>query len=209
MSRADLLLIGAGGHALSCIDVLLLEDRHRIVGLVGRPDEVGRLVGGIPVIGDDDALPGLLRKIGRALVTVGQIESPAARRRLFRVLEESGALAPVVVSPRAHVSPLAGVGAGTIVMHDAVVNAGAQIGRNCIVNTRALVEHGTVVGDHCHIATGAILNGDARLGEGSFVGSGAVVRNGVELGPGSFVRMGERVTRAAPAGHGVKGPNLS
>jgi sugar O-acyltransferase (sialic acid O-acetyltransferase NeuD family) len=208
MKRKDILLIGAGGHALSCIDVLLVEDNHRIVGLVGRSHEVGLAVGGVPVIGADSDLPKLLGQVGRALVTVGQIESAGVRMRLFEIAVAAGAEMPVVVSPRACVSPRSRLGAGTIVMHMAVVNAGAEVGRNCIVNTRALVEHGARVGDHCHIATGAILNGDATLGEGAFLGSGAVVRQGVAIGESAFVRMGELVKRDLPAGHGRgKGPN--
>lgn len=202
MSRPDILLVGAGGHALSCIDVLLAEDRHRIVGLVGRAEEVGGVVGGFPVIGTDADLPALLQRVGRALVTVGQIKSADTRRRLFELVVAEGANLPVVVSPYAIVSPRARIGAGTIVLHAAVVNAGAEVGCNCIVNTRALIEHGASVGDHCHLATGAILNGDASLGAGAFLGSNAVVRHGASVGREAFVRMGELVKSNLPAGYG-------
>ncbi len=193
MIRPPLLLLGAGGHALSCMDVLRLEDRHQVVGLVGRAEEVGREVDGVPVLGDDETLSALLGRFGRALVTVGQIRSSVLRRRLFSAIEAAGAHAPVIVSPRAYVSPRARLGPGTIVMHDAVVNAGAEVGRNCIINTRALIEHGSRIGDHCHVATGAIVNGDVHVGAGSFVGSGAVIRQGVVIGEGGFVRMGELI----------------
>lgn len=195
MSRKDIVLLGAGGHALSCIDVLLLEDRHRIVGLVGRAEETGRSVGGFPVIGDDADLPALMRRVGQVLIAVGQIESSTIRRRLYAEAVAAGVAMPVIVSPRAYVSPLASLGAGTIIMHGAIVNAGAEIGDNCIINSRALVEHGAWVGAHCHISTGAILNGDARLGEGSFLGSGAVVRHGAIIGENAFVRMGDLIKR--------------
>jgi sugar O-acyltransferase (sialic acid O-acetyltransferase NeuD family) len=198
MRRRDILLLGAGGHALACIDVLLLEDRYRIVGLLGRPEEVGLSVGGFPVIGDDSAMVALMPRIGCALVVLGQIKSPAARRRLYAEALAAGATLPVVVSPRAYVSPTARIGAGTIVMHGAIVNTGAEIGENCIINSRALIEHGARVGEHCHVSTGAILNGDARLGAGSFLGSGAVVRHGATIGEGAFVRMGELVKRDLP-----------
>ena len=200
MNRTDILLLGAGGHALACVDVLLLEGRHRIVGLLGCREELGRAVGGFPVIGEDADLPKLLPQGGHALVAVGQIRSPEARRRLYAQALAAGAALPVVVSPRAYVSPLARIGAGTIVMHGAIVNAGAEIGENCIINSRALIEHGARVGAHCHVSTGAILNGDARLGAGSFLGSGAVVRHGATIGEGAFVRMGEVVKHDLPGG---------
>ncbi len=202
MSRSDILLIGAGGHALSCIDVLLAEDRYRIVGLVGRPEEVGGDIAGFPVLGTDADLPQLLRQIGRALVTVGQIKTANTRRRLFELAITAGADLPVVVSPNAIVSPRARIGSGTIVLHTAVVNAGVEVGCNCIINTRALIEHGACIGDHCHLATGSIVNGDASMGAGSFLGSGAVVRHGAIIGRDAFVRMGELVKNNLPDGYG-------
>jgi hypothetical protein len=41
MSNPGLLLIGAGGHAKSCIDVIEQENKFKIIGLVGSPNEVG------------------------------------------------------------------------------------------------------------------------------------------------------------------------
>ena len=41
VTRAPLLLIGAGGHARACLDVIELEGRYDVVGLLGLPEEVG------------------------------------------------------------------------------------------------------------------------------------------------------------------------
>ncbi len=35
MSKEKIILIGAGGHAESCIDVIEQEDRFEIAGLIG------------------------------------------------------------------------------------------------------------------------------------------------------------------------------
>lgn len=200
MSGGTLVIVGAGGHARACLDVLEAEGRWQVAGFVGRADEVGTTVLGLPVLGTDDDLDALRREHDAALVAIGQLTDPAPRRRLAARLRAGGWALPVVVSPRAHVSRHARVGAGTIVMHDAVVNAGARIGTGCIVNTRALVEHDVVVGDDCHLATGVILNGGVRVGDGVFVGSGTIVRPGVVLHDGAVVAMGQRVTRDCAAG---------
>lgn len=190
MSQADLLLIGAGGHARACIDVIEQAGRYRIAGLVGAPHEVGTKILGYPVLGADDDLGDLVGRYPAALVTVGQIRSPDTRIRLYQRAVDLGFHLPAIVSPHAHVSRHASIGAGTIVMHGAIVNAGACVGDNCIINTRALLEHDVTVGAHCHISTGAILNGDVKVGTGSFIGSGSVVREGVTLGDGALVGMG-------------------
>ena len=147
MNREDILLIGAGGHARSCIDVIEKEGRYTVGGLVGLPHEVGSHIMGYPVLGTDSDLPDLMPRFPWVLIALGQIKSPEARMKLHALLEAGGCSLPVIVSPHAYVSSHAKVDAGTIVMHGAVVNAGARIGRNCIINSRALVEHDAVVGD--------------------------------------------------------------
>lgn len=188
-----ILLVGAGGHAGACVDVIERQGEFAVAGLVGSAAEVGSSVATYPVIGTDADLVLLATRFGRALVTVGQIKSPDPRIRLFEELERLGYELPVIISPRAYVSPRATLGSGTIVMHGAIVNAGATIGRNCIVNSMALVEHDVVVGDHCHVATAAVLNGDVRVEVGTFVGSHSTIRQGVRIGARCVIGMGERV----------------
>lgn len=193
MQKDSILLVGAGGHARACIDVIEQEDRFVIAGLVGLAHEVGNRVLGYPVLGTDGDLPSLAGTYARALVVSGQVKSPDLRIRMFQMLKECGFQLPCIISPRAYVSRHANLGEGTVVMHGAVVNAGASIGSNCIVNSQALIEHDVVVGDHCHISTAAILNGDVWVGAGSFVGSNACVRQGLRIGERCMVKMGEKV----------------
>ena len=193
MAGTPLLLIGAGGHAAACIDVIEQQDRYSIAGLLGSADEVGKQICGYPVLGSDAQLGELLARIGRALIVVGQIKTPEPRIRLFAQLSALSCEMPIIVSPRAHVSRHATLGAGTIVMHGAIVNARASVGRNCILNSQSLVEHDARVGDHCHVATGAIVNGGASIGDGTFVGSQSCVRQEVRVGARCVIGMGERV----------------
>jgi sugar O-acyltransferase (sialic acid O-acetyltransferase NeuD family) len=195
-----LILLGAGGHAHACVDVIEQHGRYEIAGLVGMPEEVNSTSLGYSVIASDRDLPELAKSCRYALVTVGQIGSAVNRMRLYRLATELGFELPAIVSPLAYVSRHAVIGAGTIVMHGAIVNAGARLGDNCIVNTRALIEHDATIEDHCHISTGAILNGNVRLGAGSFVGSGSTIREGVALGKASVVGMGVTVRHDQPDG---------
>ena len=195
MTKPKLLLIGAGGHAHACIDVIEGQGQYQIGGLVGLPEEMGIKHFGYSVIAVDNDLPELAKLYQYALISVGQIRSPSVRMRLYQRLIDLGFQFPVVVAPSAHVSCHATIGSGSIVMHGAIVNAGARVGDNCIINTRALVEHDATVEDHCHISTGAILNGDVRIGAGSYVGSGSVIKEGVLLGKACLVGMGVSVRR--------------
>ncbi len=191
-------MVGAGGHALSCLDVIESQRKYQIIGLVGKGEEVGRGVGSYRVIASDETLEECLKLSGNFLICVGQIKTAETRRRLFEVIQSLGGKFPVIVSSRAYVSAKAEVGPGTIIHHGAIVNAGARIGANCIINSGALVEHGAAIGDHCHIATGALVNGDVEIGSESFVGSGAVLKQGIRIGSRSVVGMGAVVKTNLP-----------
>jgi sugar O-acyltransferase (sialic acid O-acetyltransferase NeuD family) len=191
----DIILIGAGGHAASCIDVIESDGRFRIAGLVGTAKELHQRFCGYEIIATDSDLQRLAREYRYALVTVGQIKSAESRRRHFNEAREVGFQLPVIVSPNAYVSQHARVGEGSIIMYGAMLNADARVGANCIINSHALVEHGANVNDHCHISTGVIINGGVHVGAGSFVGSGALIQHGVSIGAGCIVGMGSVVRR--------------
>ena len=193
MSQPSLILIGAGGHAHACIDVIEQHGHYLIAGLVGMPAEVRTQRFGYAVIASDDDLPQLAKTYQYAFITLGQIRTPDSRIRLYQQAISLGFQLPVIVAPTAHVSRHAIIGAGTVVMHGAIINAGAIVGGNCIINTRALIEHDTIVEDHCHISTGAIVNGGVSIGAGSFVGSGCIIKEGVTLGKRCAVGMGRSV----------------
>ena len=188
--RKNLILIGAGGHARSCIDVIEQEGRFSIIGLVGIESEIGLQVNGYEVIGTDKDLSTLIGKAQFALITLGQISTPDARASLYQRASKAGFDLANVVSPSAYVSPSAQIGKGTIVMHGVIINAGVKVGSNCIINSRSLLEHDTQVSDNCHISTGAILNGGVLVEEGCFIGSGTIVKEGVSIGERSVVGMG-------------------
>ena len=190
MSKPKLILIGAGGHANACIEVIEQHGKYQITGLVGKSEEMYFQKFGYSVIAADDDLPQLAKDYQYALITVGQIQTPSHRMRLYQKANELGLRFPVIIAPSAHVSRQASIGSGTIVMHGAIINASARVGKNCIINTGALLEHDAIVEDHCHISTGAILNGDVNIGAGSFVGSGSIIKEGVSIVKYCLVGMG-------------------
>jgi len=190
MSKPSLILIGAGGHARSCIDVIEQQGQYQIAGLVGTEEQKHTQQLGYAVIASDDALDELAKSYQYAFIALGQIQTAKHRLRLYQMAEQCGFKMPIIIAPTAHVSRHATLGAGSIVMHGAIINAGVKVGINCIINTHTVIEHDTGVGDHCHISTGVILNGGVSIGAGSFIGSGCVIKEGVPIGKDCLVGMG-------------------
>lgn len=198
MSKPNLILIGAGGHASACIDIIEDADQYRIAGLVGLPEQMHTKHLGYSVIATDSDLPKLAQEYQYAFIALGQIKSPENRIRLFQQTIELGFKLPAIIASTAYVSRHASIGTGTIVMHGTMVNTGARVGVNCIINTHALLEHDSTVQDHCHISTGATINGHVNIGMGSFVGSGSIIKEAVSLGKDCMVGMGLSVRHNQP-----------
>jgi sugar O-acyltransferase, sialic acid O-acetyltransferase neuD family len=187
----DIVLIGGGGHCKSAIDVIELENKYKIIGIVDIKEKVGQKVLGYDIIGDDDDLGNIFQICKNALVSIGQIKTPHPRKNAFERLKNIGFNLPTIVSPLAYVSKHAKVGEGTMVMHYALINAGATIGSNCIINSKALIEHDATVGNHCHISTASVINGGVAVGENTFFGSNSVSKEYIQIS--GFIKAGSLV----------------
>ena len=181
----NLILVGGGGHCKSVIDVSESAG-YTILGILDRPEEVGKRVLGYEVIGTDDDMAKYADQAA-FVVTVGQIMSPDLRIKLHRMLADAECRLATIIASTAHVSKYATIGEGTVVMHQAVVNADAKIGKGCIINTFANIEHDVRIGDYCHISTGAMVNGGAVIADGSFVGSQSAINQCVKIERGGVI----------------------
>ena len=193
--KEPLILIGGGGHCKSCIDVIEMEDRYLIKGILDQKERVGEKILEYNIVGDDDAMNIYIEKGYSFLITVGQIKSSDLREKLYNRLKEKGAQLATVISPKSVVSKYATIERGTIIMHGAIVNAGATIGENVILNTNCLIEHEAKVGDHVHVSTHAILNGACVVEDGCFIGSNSTVAQEVTIGPNIVVGAGSVVLK--------------
>ena len=189
--KPEILLIGGGGHCRSVIDVIELEGKFAITGIIDKKELIGESVLGYKIIGCDDDLTKFVDIYKYAVITVGQIRSNSVRIKLFTSLQELGYTLPAIISPLAYVSKHSDVDEGTVIMHHALVNANVSIGKNCIINTKSLIEHDSVVENYCHISTGAIINGGTLVKENIFIGSNSVSKESITIS--SFVKAGSLV----------------
>lgn len=181
------LLVGAGGHASVCAEILE-QSGHELLGCLSRDGSTGARLD-VPVIGGDSELES--RIAGTDVWVFVAIGDNRARMAIVDRVRRVGGRLATAVSPHAVVSPRATVGEGSAVMPGAVVNAGARLGTGVIVNTNASVDHDCELADGVHVAPGVALAGSVRVGSGTLLGVGAVVLPGVLIG--------ERVTVGAGA----------
>jgi UDP-perosamine 4-acetyltransferase len=183
-----IVVVGAGGHAAVCID-LLLESGANLVGAVSAASSARPLQ--VPMLGTDAELPRLHAEgVRRAFVAIGDNR---ARQRVSAEVEALGFSLVNAVSPRAHLADTVRLGCGVAVMAGVVVNAYTTLGNGVILNTGSTVDHDCVLEPFVHIAPGCHLAGTVVAAEGVFVGIGSSVVPGCRLGRWSRLGAGSVV----------------
>lgn len=108
-----------------------------------------------------------------AIVAIGHC---ALRREWTERLEAARFHIPVLISPKAYVSPSAQIQKGSIIEPLAGVHANAVIGAGSIISMGAIVNHNSTVGDYCHVDCGAIIMRGAVVASGQKVFAGETVK---------------------------------
>jgi UDP-perosamine 4-acetyltransferase len=196
-STRPVVVVGTGGHAHVCAELLLQDRSLELVGCTGPPQSADASTD-LPYLGTDDDLPGLFADgISHAFVAVGD---NARRKRLQTDLGRVGYTIVNAISRDAVISPSVRLGTGVAVMPGAVVNAGTVVGDGAVLNTGCSVDHDCRVGVAVHVAPRVAVAGWVDIGEGVFLGIGSCVIDKVSIGAWTVVGAGGAVTTDLPAG---------
>lgn len=191
-----LILLGAGGHCESVIDVIESLSDYKIHGILDPlyENDKNYHVLGYHVMGNDDKIGEFVNSGFEFVITVGQIKSANIREKLFERVKAMKGRLPVIIAKNAYVSRHSFVGEGTVIMNSCMINSNSCIGKANIINTSANIEHGCVIGDFNHISTRVTINGGVTIGNRVFIGSGSIVNeqivieNDIVIGSGSVIR---------------------
>lgn len=105
-----LILIGGGGHCKSVIEAAESAG-YSILGILDKPEEVGKTVLSAKVISVDDDIPQFVDK-AEFMVTVGFIKNSSLRIALYDRVKNAGGVMANVIASTAHVSHYAKMGGG-------------------------------------------------------------------------------------------------
>lgn len=183
-----LIIYGGGGHAKSLIDLIRVEGKYNVVGILDDGLPAGSAILDVPVLGSGDLLAELRQKgIAKAVNAVGGIGNITPRLKVYDKLKTAGYTFPTVIHPRAFVEPTANLGDGGQLFFNAYIGSDVKMGFGCIVNTGAIVSHDCVLNDFVNISPGAILAGAVTIKERTLIGMGVTINLNVVIGAGARV----------------------
>lgn len=196
-----MIVIGGGGHAKMCIDMIRQMHRFNIVGIIDEHRALGSRTLGVPVIGRDQDLEKLYNKgILLAVIGLAALGQPQKRKQIYERLTQIGFNIPNLIHPRAVIEPTADIGDGNQIMAGAIVGSEVKLGHNCIVNSGAIISHESILKDNVHVTPGAIIAGSVKIGENTIIGMGASVYLGIEIGDNVVIPNGMDVLLNIPDG---------
>ena len=176
---SNLILLGAGGHAQSVIDVVESQGRYTIIGLIA-PDPHGEFL--YKILGNDEIIENMLKlHYSTFHIAIGSVPHPDIRIRVYQKFEGQEIDWATVVSPFSYIAPSAKIQAGVFIGHNVMIGPNVLIHAHAIINSGAVIEHGAEIGSFTHVAPNATILGETTIGSGSFIGAGSVVR-------GAFLR---------------------
>src|ERR1700721_1047734 len=188
MPASRLVILGAGGHAVSAYNVALSAgfDVTQFVdpGLRGGRRMGTHIIGDLSEVADAGNL--------QIFIAIGDNDS---RCRVHSDLSAQypGMSFPRLIHASAVVSYHASIGEGTILMPGSVVGPNTAIGRFCILNTRSAIDHDGVMGDCSSLAPGVTTGGKVYIGLRSAISIGAVIKHNITIGDDCVVGAGSYV----------------
>lgn len=199
VSGRKIIILGGGGHAKTCIDLLRQQNSFEIYGIIDEYTELGHEVLGVPIIGRHDDLERLYNEGYHWIVNgIGALMDHPVREQHFKKLKDIGFSLPNLVHPKSVVEPSVLMGEGNQIMANATVGSSVVLGDNCIVNSGAVLSHDSVLGNNVHIAPGAILASAVSVGNNTLVGMGCTVFLQVRIGHDVAIMNGCDVIEDVP-----------
>ncbi|MBL4578562.1 MAG: acetyltransferase [Flavobacteriales bacterium] len=202
MSKRDLIIIGAGGHAGVVVDTAQ-ESGYNVLGIIDTDykDQKEDILG-VEILGGRDYLDNLDANSTLIFVAIGNNH---VRREEYLNLTKMGFSSPTLVHPSAMVSRHVEIAAGTLINSGVVINAGTCIGECCIINTGAVLDHEVNIGDYTHIAPGVKIGGRSGIGTGAFIGLGTSIIDFISIGDNAMIGAGSTIVKDVNADAKVVG----
>jgi sugar O-acyltransferase (sialic acid O-acetyltransferase NeuD family) len=175
---SDIVIFGAGGHAVSVAETARACG-YDIAAFIDRQPHRPELLG-IPVRSEPPSHSRVF-----AIAIGGNTDRLATHQHLLEAFPECQY--PPLIHPSASISTFATIGAGTVVLQGAVVGSAAVLGRFCIVNSNASIDHEGVMHDFSSLAPAATCGGRVTIGDRGTISIGAVVHQGVTVGADSIL----------------------
>lgn len=191
-----LVIWGCGGHAREVLH-LCEQIGVRVIGFLDeRPEYKGKVVDGLPVLGD---LQDILHLKDQVRIVCAGVGDPFLKKHFVEKTTLLGFQpADSLIHPSIYLSNRNTIGKGTIICEGTILTTNVQVGNFVILNRGVILSHDDIIHDYATVAPGASIAGNVTVGEGATIGIGSSIREKVSIGAWSMIGGGSFVKGNVP-----------
>jgi sugar O-acyltransferase (sialic acid O-acetyltransferase NeuD family) len=188
-----LVIIGAGGHAVSVLNVALAAGF--VIKCFVDKEKKGQNFLGYDIIGHIQEL-GDVASFDFAIA----IGDNAFRERAYSelLLMANNIHFPALVHFSAIIAFNSKIDIGAVIMPNAVIGPNSIIGKFCLVNTMASIDHDCVMSDFSSLAPAAVTGGFVNIGFRSAISIGAIIKDRIKIGSDSVLGANSYLNKNLP-----------
>lgn len=196
--KKKIILIGGGGHAQSCIEIINQHKEFKLIGFFDKNKNIKKIFSFNNLYLKNKDINFFKNKINFLILGIGFIKNSKQREKIYQELVDNNFKFENLISKNSTLSKFAKIGKANQIFNNVIVNAGSVIEDNVILNNNCLIDHNCKVGQNTHISTGAILNGDVVIGNNTFIGSGSIINQGIKVGKNCIIGSGSIIKKNIP-----------
>lgn len=194
IDNKSIVIIGGGGHAKVCIEILELTGNYNIIGIIDKNVKPGKLINQYKVLGNDQILPELFKLGCRLAVNgIGSVSDIKFRKVFHEKIINLGYDIPNIIHPKAIIEKSVRLGTGNQIFAGAIISSNVEIGENNIINSGAIISHDVKVKNNSHLAPGCILAGSVEIGNQVLIGMGSTIYLGCKIGSNVVIKNGANI----------------
>ena len=180
--KKDIVIIGAGGHAISILDAVHSMDLS-VVAFVDEAKKGEKLLGLNIYSNISD-----IKDFGSHEYVIGIGDNSLRKKVVKKSLGEYPDMNfATVIHKTSYVSNTSEVSTGSVILAKSFIGPCSNIGNHCIVNSGSIIDHECSLDDYSSTGPGAVLGGNVKIGSGSIISIGAIVKHGIRVGRNSLV----------------------
>tara|TARA_B110000495_G_C22986362_1_gene580352 strand:- start:920 stop:1558 length:639 start_codon:yes stop_codon:yes gene_type:complete len=194
-NKEKVIIIGSGGHAKIILDIIELENKYEIFGVVTN-DKIENFYG-YKVLGNDQILHEVKESgIWNVAIGIGGFTDNLLRERIFNKMIYLGFNVVNAIHPSAIISKTAELGKGVVLFAGVIINSEVKIFDNCIVATGSSIDHETTIENHCLISAGVTIGANVLIRKNVLCALGVKVISQIEIGEEILIGAGAVVVKS-------------
>lgn len=195
----DIAIIGAGGCAREALFLIerinQITPTYNIRGFIDEQLDMGTMINGYPVIGNNDFLLHYPHPLNVAIA----IGSGKVRERLYHLFQANPNLSfPNLIDPSVICSDHVSFGIGTIISAGSILMVNIQLGDFVTVNIDCSISHDCVIESFATLSPNTHVCGNVHLSPQCYLGASSTIIQGKCIGTNTTIGAGATVVTDIP-----------